>query len=111
MARFQATKMRHRIEILEKSVTQNSAGEEVITWSGVGDYWASVEPIRGREFVEMRQGQAEITTRIRMRFRDGIKATHRVRYDGRLFEIQAPPINVNELNRELDLMCSEREDY
>ena len=110
MPGLRSNRMRHRIEILEKSVTQNATGEEMITWTGVGDFWASVEPIRGREFVEMKQAQAEISTRIRMRFTDGITPTMRVRYDGRDFEIQAV-IHVEEKQRELQLMCSERVEY
>jgi SPP1 family predicted phage head-tail adaptor len=110
MPGLRSNRMRHRIEILEKSVTQNATGEEVITWNGFGDYWASVEPIRGREFTEMRQAQAEISTRIRMRYTEVILPTMRVRYDGRNFEIVSI-IHVNEQQRELQLMCSERIEY
>lgn len=109
MARLHAGIFRHRITILEKTVTRDGYGAEIVTWTTQGTYWASVEPIRGREFVEMKQAQAEVSHRIRMRVATGIKPEMRVSFDGREFEIDSV-INVRERDRELQLMCRERVD-
>jgi SPP1 family predicted phage head-tail adaptor len=108
--RMNAGRLRHRVTIKEKSVTRNSMNEEVVSWTIVGTYWASVEPVRGREFVEMRQAQAEISHRIRMRYRSGIDPTMRAYFGSREFEIVSV-IHVEERGRETQLMCNERVSY
>lgn len=101
---------RHRVTINEKNVTQNATGEETISWALVGEYWASVEPLLGREFVEMRQAQAEITHRIRMRPQSGLHPAMQAVFDGREMDILSV-IEVNERGREMHLMCKERVTY
>lgn len=108
--RLHAGKFRHRVTIKEKSVTRNTYGEETVTWVEIGTYWGSVEPIRGREFVEMRQAQAEITTRIRIRYISGITPAMKAFYDSREYDIM-DVIHVEERQREIQLMCRERVTY
>jgi SPP1 family predicted phage head-tail adaptor len=110
MARQHAGLYRHRITIRSKSVTRNAYGEEIVTPTTFGTYWASVEPIRGREFTEMQQAQAEVTTRIRMRYHDGITPEMDVLFDNDEYQIVAV-IPVKERGRELELMCSKRVTY
>lgn len=98
--------LRHRITIQSKSVSQDSYGEPDETWSTYVNAWASVEPLRGREFMDgMAQGQ-EVTHRIRMRQRDGVTPEMRVSFDSRVFQIESV-INVLEKDREMILMCQE----
>ncbi len=108
--RLNAGRMRHRVTIKQKSVTRSDSGEEVVIWETVGTYWASVEPIRGREFVEMHQAQAEISHRIRMRYNSAITPANRAYFGSRVFEIVSV-IHVEERGRETQLMCSERVVY
>jgi len=103
---IRAGELRHRVTIQQKSVTRNTFGEEIVTWQDVATVWAAIEPLRGREFFESQQVNAEVTTRIRIRYRPGITPTMRVVYGSRIFDIQAV-INVEERNRELHLMCRE----
>ena len=103
---MRAGELRHRVTIQQKSVTRNTFGEEVVTWQDVATVWAAIEPLRGREFFESQQVNAEVTTRIRIRYRPGITPTMRVVFGNRVFDIQAV-INVDERNRELHLMCRE----
>ncbi|MEK8132913.1 phage head closure protein [Paenibacillus filicis] len=70
--------------------------------------WGGIEPLRGREFFSAQQVNAEVTTRIRLRYRDGIDRTMLVRFKGVVFEILYV-INPNYENKELQLMCKERQ--
>ncbi len=88
-------------------MTQNDFGEEVITWNDVATLWASIEPIRGREYIELRQAQADVTTRIRIRHYAGLTPSMRIEHSGRTFEIVAPPKNVAERDIQMELMCRE----
>lgn len=107
---MRAGTLRHRVVIQEKVVTRNDFNEEVITWDEVATVWASVEDLSGREFLERRREGAEVTTRIRIRYRSGLHAAMRVTWDGRTFNIEgiADPTG---RKRELVVMCRELEAY
>lgn len=103
---MRAGPLRHRVTIQDKSVTQNEYGEEVITWTELVTLWASVEPLRGREFIEVTQWQADVSTRIRTRFYSGVSPEMRAVHDSRTYEI-VHVINPLEIPREMELMCRE----
>jgi SPP1 family predicted phage head-tail adaptor len=106
---MQAGKLRHRVTIQQAVEAHNAYGETIRTWSTVATVYASVEPIRGREFFDAEQVQSEISQRVRMRYRSGIKPTMRLLYGSRLLQIQAV-IDVEERHREIHLMCREMPD-
>lgn len=103
---MRAGQLRHRVTLQSKSVVQNTFGEETITWTDTATIWAAVEPLRGREFLEARQDQAEVSTRIRMRYRSGVAPEMRAVFGSHTYNIQAV-IHLEERQRELHLMCSE----
>lgn len=103
---MEAGKLRHRVTIQSKSATQNSYGEEVITWSTLATVWAAVEPLSGREWLEGRQVTAEVTTRIRIRRRGDVTPEMRVVYGSKTYDIMAV-IEIEEQRREEHLMCQE----
>lgn len=101
-----AGQLRHRITIQQKQVSQNSYGEEIVTWTDLAIVWASVEDLSGREFYEARQiPTAEVTTRVRIRYRSDVKPTMRVVFS-RMLEIVAV-LDPEGCKRELVLMCRE----
>lgn len=104
---MRAGTLRHRITI--QSVTEtprDAAGGVADTWGTYATAWASVEPLRGREFVEAAKVTAEVTHKITLRHRSGVTAKMRVSWDNRTFDILAP-MNTNELDRELVLLVKE----
>lgn len=103
---MRAGTLRQRVTIQEKNVTQNEYGEEVITWDDVNTVWAAVEPLQGREFLEAQRAGAEVTTRIRIRHRDGIEPEMRVSWGDHAYDIEAV-IAIEERQREIHLMCRE----
>ncbi len=62
---------RSRITISRKSVTQNSYGEDVVTWTSLGSFWANIRALQGRELESMQQTWAEARFKIDMRFQRG----------------------------------------
>lgn len=103
---MQAGQLRHRVTIQEPDPTQDEYGEAAPTWVDVATLWAAVEPLRGREFLEAQRLGAEVTTRIRIRHRDGIVAEMRVSWGDHTYDIEAV-IHVEERQREIHLMCRE----
>lgn len=97
---------RHRITLQELVTGQDEAGQPVQEWQDVATVWAAVEPLRGREYWAAAQVQSEVTTRIRIRYRSGIRPDMRVLYGGRVFNVTAV-IDPEERHVELQLMCRE----
>ncbi len=98
--------LRHRITIQQKSITKDSEGIPSETWPDFATAWAAIEPLQGREFFSAQAVNAQVTTRIRIRYLAGICPTMRVSYGTHIYDIQVV-IDVEERHRELQLMCQE----
>lgn len=98
--------LRHRITIQTPATVQSASGQVNPGWSDYLSAWASIEPLRGREYMEGRQTQASVDHRVRMRYRAGITPKMQVVFGSRTFQIVSV-INVIEGKRELNLMCRE----
>lgn len=83
-------------------------GQPLDDWIPVATLWAAIEPLRGREFFAAQAEHAEVTTRIRIRYREGIDRTMIVSYGGTEFEVLYI-IHPEFSKRELQLMCKERQ--
>jgi len=106
---MEAGRLRHRVLLQSVSEGRDTAGAIVETWSDIAEVWGSVEPLRGDEFFESQRVDAELTYRIRIRYRPGLKSKDRVLYDSRTFDIRRV-ININERRAETHLMCRELPD-
>lgn len=101
-------RLNKRVRILKPSKMRDEFGEPVNDLVEVCTVWAAIEPLRGREFFAALQENAEVTVRIRIRYRDGIDRTMFVEHKGTIYEIMH--IIHPELNRkELQFMCKERQ--
>jgi len=103
---MEAGKLRHRITIKRKLVTRDSFGEEVVTYSAGDGLWASIEPLRGQEFIEAQKAGVTVDTRIRIRYRDGLSTNMVVMWGEHTYDVLAV-INVKEDRRETQLMVKE----
>jgi len=88
-----AGKLRHRITLLVRETGKDVSGGPVETWKDGDTIWASVEPLKGREYWTQRalpQVQASIDARIRIRRRNGLNpAELRVRHGRTIYDVQA----------------------
>lgn len=105
---MKAGRLRHRITLERETVTKNQFGEEVPEWAPYATRWAEVRPQGGKEFWAAQQVIDDLSHEVRLRYMPGIQAKDRLIYDGRVFDIVSPPVNVGERDRELVLMCRER---
>lgn len=109
MSRYQMNpgELRHFIVFQEKSKYRNEFGEEMDYWEDVLKARAGIYPISGKEFFAAEKVNSEITHKIRMRYVPGVKPDMRIKFGERIFEQKAPPINFQERNVELQLLCRE----
>jgi SPP1 family predicted phage head-tail adaptor len=103
---MEAGRLRHRVTIKSKSVTRDTFGGETVSWTTTATVWAAVEPLTGREWLEGKQAAADVTTRIRMRYRSGISPEMQAVYGAHTYDILAV-IQPEENRREIQLMCRE----
>lgn len=102
-----AAKLRHRITLQSRVASQDATtGEATFTWTNtVADEPAEVVPLSGREFIQSGATQAQVDTRMTIRWRSGIEPTMRVVFDGNNYELTA--ILPDPMNRRwLTLMCN-----
>lgn len=98
---------RHRVRVEKPVYTQDAMMAPVKMWELVDVTWASIRPLRGREYFAAKSVNSEVETTIRMRPRE-IENDWRVVYQNRVFGILAV-LNRHERNIELELMCKEVE--
>jgi SPP1 family predicted phage head-tail adaptor len=98
---------KHKIIIQKYIESENSMGDSVRSWQDHITTWAMIKTIQGREFIQAAAVQGENTTRFVIRYNHGITSDMRILYNGRIFEISAPPINDDEANKTLTIMAKE----
>lgn len=86
---MQVGRMRYRIEIQDYKSTQDADGFETREWMTVHTVWADIAPVSGKEYMASNRETAEITNKIYIRFRSGIKSTMRIKHGDRIFEIES----------------------
>lgn len=106
MTRRGAGKLRHLVDVEHYQELQNDFGESVKSWSLFKKAWAEIKPISGKEFFEAAKENSEISHRVIIRYTSGVLPSMRVKFDGRLFEIEAAR-DFYERHRYIELMCRE----
>ena len=91
--------------VIERLVEgQDELGQPINQWLPIVTTWAAVEPLVGREYLAATALVAEVTARIRMRYRPGITAADRVIHNGKVYGITSVA-DVHSSRRELQLQC------
>lgn len=103
---MRAGKLRRRLIIQQAIETQGPTGEVTPAWATFAIVWGSVEPLRGREFFAAKEQQAQVDTRIRIRYLEGVVPKMQVLDGARLFLIYAV-IDPETRHQELQVMAQE----
>lgn len=101
--------LRHRVTLQALgagSPQQTGSGMPDESWGDVATVYASVEPLNGRELFAAQEHHAEVTTRIRLRYRSGITAKMRVSHGGTVYNILSV-IDAEKRHKEIQLMCTD----
>ena len=100
--------LRHRVDIESMTTDTDAWGQPTNVWEAViQNLPAEVRDIRGREFWESQQAPGgEVTTRVRIRYREDLNRQMRIQHLGRVLQIEAI-VDPDGRMRELHLMCAE----
>lgn len=114
---MRAGKLNARLIIERPNISRDDTGAEIFSddWIKVATVWAQISPIvsvRGREALVSDQVQAVIDVKITIRWSpriDGMSAKWRARFAKRdnpiIYNVAAPPAQVNMGQREVVLLC------
>lgn len=107
-----AGRLRHKIQIQANVGTAGSDGHRARQWQNItdGDVRAEIKPVRGRELQTVGQIQADTGYLILIRHSSevaDIDASHRILWGTRKFAITAPPRNIGERDRWIEIEASE----
>jgi len=109
---FQSGKLRHRVQIVQPSLTQDTAGGwNVNTNTLVLQCWATIEALSGVEKFAAHEFTSNVTHSIWIRnprsaITGAILAKMQVWFNGRQFNIESV-LNPDERNKMLQLLCVE----
>jgi SPP1 family predicted phage head-tail adaptor len=112
--------LRHKVTIErpEAGGRNERGGVREVFVPNLVDIWAEVLQLGPRERMLAQQVQSSITSKIRIRYRPGITAKMRVRWEHgeggspttvEFFDIEGPPIPVQGRTNEIWLMCVKRD--
>jgi SPP1 family predicted phage head-tail adaptor len=87
---MQVGRLRHLITLQSRVEAQDpDTGVMSVTWQDFSTgIWASVEPLSAREFITSQVTQAQITTRILIRYRAGVEPKMRVLHRDKVYAIE-----------------------
>ena len=97
---------KHKITIQTQATMPDGMGGNISTWEDEATVSAGIWPVSASEQVQAMQNVMTISHRIRIRYRSILKASSRIKYGERYFNIVSV-VNPNEENRLLDLICKE----
>lgn len=105
---MRAGRLRHRVTIQSRGETRDADGGSVPAWVDFAvDVPAEFLSGPGREFLAAESIRAETVGRFQMRFLDGVTAAHRVLWNGKVWDIKAPPIVDRTAQREMTLLVGQ----
>jgi SPP1 family predicted phage head-tail adaptor len=84
----------------------DSIGGMTTSWSDLGSVWAAVWPVSSKEYSLHQQETMEVTHRIRIRYRNEVRASYRIKFGNKYYQIKSI-VNPGTENRWLDLLCKE----
>jgi SPP1 family predicted phage head-tail adaptor len=85
---MQTQRLRHRIDIDERTLVEDPMGGSSLTWAPFATAVpAEVAPLSAREFLSANQTHGEVTARITIRWMDGLDATMRIRHGDTVYNI------------------------
>ena len=103
---MKARDLDQKVTIQSLTETRDTFGGLIETWATFKTVWAKVEALRGREFFDAAQVQADLTHKVTIRYLAGVTAKMRVLLGSRVLEINAVQEST-ERQRWLILMCTE----
>ena len=104
---MRAGKLRHKVTIQAPGLTQDPVtGEMLPGWTDFASVWAEITDLSVKEYLAAQSAQSEVSTRVRIRFREGVNATMRIIHRGDIYNIHGVQRDPDSGIEWLTLPCS-----
>lgn len=100
------SELNKRITLQHPTKSPDGMGGFTVAWTSAGEVWAAFWPISANEIIQSDKPTMTVTHRIRIRYRSVVKASWRVFYAGRYFNIVSI-VDPNTAHVWLDLLVKE----
>lgn len=104
---MRAGNLRHYVVIQKNIPVKDDTGALKDAWSTFANAWAAIWPLSGKEVLSGFNIEGQVSHRVRLRYVSGITSSMRILHDGRTLNIVSPPINKDERNIYIELLCEE----
>jgi SPP1 family predicted phage head-tail adaptor len=101
-------RLKHLLTIETREETDDGSGGVIVAWAPIGQAWARMEPLSGREVVSTDREGSQQRCRVTLRYRNDISPAHRFAFGSRHFDIETI-VDPNGRRRFLVCDCSEEE--
>lgn len=103
-----AGRLRHRLQVQAPLESRDDIGGVTRVWVAVGDVWAHIEPLKGRELFEAQSIEARLNTRVTMRAFPDLDPTWRLVWldKDRAYQVYSVR-DVDERHRMTEVLCQE----
>ena len=91
---------------IEEPGERTASGGTSSTWKEFAKVFAKIEPLTGRELQTAKTLYAEVTTRVTIRYMQGVTTKMRIVADGKRFNIHAT-VDIGFLHEEIEILCGE----
>lgn len=101
------SRYRHRVRFERRSSSQDAIGQQIDSWTTLGEDFAEIAPVSGREFFARSGEQASVSTKVTIRYRPSldVRPDDRILARGAYYDINAV-LNQGMKDREVVFMCS-----
>lgn len=103
---MEAGKLRNRITIQQRTLTPDSYGQSVESWTDFATVWAEIRSISGRESLIAEAMQGITNYEVNIRYKAGVVQSMRIIYKNHILDVQSV-INDMQANKKLTLFCVE----
>lgn len=98
--------LRQRITLQKSVKTADGHKGSTEQWQDLASMWASVVPLSGREYFSAHQIKAEVTHRVKVRYREDVTVQMRFKHRDRNLYIESI-IDIKEEREMLEILCKE----
>lgn len=99
---------RHRITFQQLKSVEDDLGQVIDEgWQDARTAWAMIKTMQGREYYAAAAAKSETKSRFIIPYQPGIDSSMRILFDGRVFDIEQPPINDDEMDKTLTIIANE----
>ena len=104
--------LKHKITLQVPTTGENEIGEDEPEYITFSTTFASIEGLKGTQYIEAKKVRDELTFKVIIRYRPGVTNQMRIKYSKRnepdRYFIIEDIINLNEYNRILQIICYEK---